>query len=165
MIVRACARVAGSASDPSAICTWRSRPARRKGLVTAHADSPTATSAAYFRAMSSEERRARNEALFRQINERVKEIDDRMDMAAVGAPATDREEFVCECGDMGCMAPLLLTRDEYEQARSDPTYFLVLPERVDPEIERVVAKTERFSVVQKDPGERRIARETDPRSS
>jgi hypothetical protein len=114
--------------------------------------------------MASEERRARNEALFRSVNERVKEIDDRLDMAARGVPAVDMEEFVCECGQVDCMAPLRLSRNEYEQARSNPTHFLVVPGHVDPQIETMVRETERYVLVEKRSEEDEIARRTDPRS-
>jgi hypothetical protein len=114
--------------------------------------------------VTSDERRARNEALFRRVNERMKEIDDRLNTVAVSAPAAEHEEFVCECGRIECTVPLTMSRDEYEQARSDPTHFLVFPEHVDPEIEQVVTETERYCLVKKDPPESEVARATDPRS-
>src|SRR5919197_6589198 len=101
--------------------------------------------------MSREEQRARNEALFRRLNERLKEIDDRLDMAAVGAPASEYEEFFCECGDLECMARLPMTREEYEGVRAHSTWFVVLPGHEQNDIERVIASHEGFSVVQKEP--------------
>jgi hypothetical protein len=47
-----------------------------------------------------EARIARNEALFREVNERVKEISD----ASEG-----RVDFLCECGDDQCTASISLT--------------------------------------------------------
>lgn len=64
-----------------------------------------------------EQRIARNEALFREVNERVKEV-------SAEAPL-DRIEFLCECGDEECTESVSLDRTEYEQLRSDPLLFAV----------------------------------------
>ena len=42
--------------------------------------------------MSREERIARNEALFREVNEQIKDVND-------DVPAGSEAGFVCECGD------------------------------------------------------------------
>jgi hypothetical protein len=114
--------------------------------------------------MTRDRRRARNETLFRNVNERLKEIDDRLDTAAVGAPVAEREEFFCECGTLGCTARFSMTRDQYEAVRANPTHFVVLPGHEDGRIERVVDRQPAFTVVEKYPEEQDIARETDPRS-
>jgi hypothetical protein len=101
------------------------------------------------------ERLARNEALFREVNERVEEISD-------GA-GLDVIEFICECGDAECTDPVSLTHAEYEQLRSDPLLFAVVPGHVIPEVEDVVSDGERFHVVRKHEKEAQIARSTDPR--
>lgn len=107
--------------------------------------------------MSREERVARNEALFREVNERIKDIS-----ADVEAPLTD---FVCECGDPECTKPVSLTPFEYEEVRRDATHFVVLPGHVVPDVEQVVAETERFAVVAKtEPRAARVAVREDPRS-
>jgi hypothetical protein len=111
--------------------------------------------------VTSEERRAQNEALFRDLNERVKEIQDQFD-GGLSAP-TDLE-LLCECGELKCATRLDVTREEYEQARSDPTCFLVLPDHVNPQIETVVRETEGFAIVKKKLSASQIARDTDPRS-
>jgi hypothetical protein len=114
--------------------------------------------------VTRDEQRARNEALFRSVNERLKQIDDRLDTAAVGAPVQEREEFFCECGSLGCSARLAMTREQYEWVREHPTYFVVLEGHVDERIERVVERHPPFAVVEKSAEEEEIARETDPRS-
>ena len=112
-----------------------------------------------------EAQRARNEALFRNLNERLKELDDRLDMAAVGAPARDREEFFCECGRLDCMARFELTRAEYEAVRAHAERFVVLAGHEDPEIERVVEAHGAWVVVEKNDGTpAEGARVTDPRA-
>jgi hypothetical protein len=114
--------------------------------------------------MNRDLRRVRNEALFRNLNERLKELDDRLDTAVVGAPAQDREEFFCECGRIDCMARFEMNRAQYESIRAHGARFGVLAEHVDPNIEQIVATHANFVVVEKLPGEpAKLARESDPR--
>jgi hypothetical protein len=111
---------------------------------------------------ASEERVARNEAVFREFNERV------ADMAASFDPQREgdalRIEFVCECGNLDCLERLTLTRTTYEQVRSDPRRFVVAPGHEDTEIERVVARLEGYTVVEKIAEAAEVAIEHDPRS-
>ena len=99
---------------------------------------------------------ARNEALFREVNERVREVSP-----GNGAEAND---FLCECGDEDCTETVPLRNDEYEQVRADPLLFVVVPGHVIPDVEDLIVRTERFEVVRKHAGEGAIARQTDPRS-
>lgn len=101
-----------------------------------------------------EERIAKNETLFREVNERIEEISNQPEA-----------EFLCECGDAGCTSPVLLTLVEYERVRTDATCFAVLPGHEIPEIEIVVDRGDRFYVVRKnEPTAAVIATEHDPRS-
>ena len=70
--------------------------------------------------MSREERVARNEALFREVNERIKDVSE-------GVSAASETDFVCECGDAECTEPVSLTPVEYEEVRRDPTHFSSSP--------------------------------------
>lgn len=101
------------------------------------------------------ERLARNEALFREVNERVEEISEDSGL--------DMIEFVCECGDADCTMAVSLTQSEYEQLRADPLLFAVMPGHAIPEVEDVVSDGDRFQVVRKHEEEAQIARITDPR--
>jgi len=103
---------------------------------------------------ASEERVARNEALFREVNERVEGL----------AGDSPRIDFVCECGDLDCLERLELTRTTYEQVRSDPRRFVVAPGHENPDVERVVARLEGYLVVEKVAEAARVAVEHDPRS-
>jgi hypothetical protein len=107
---------------------------------------------------TAHDRAARNEALFRQVNERVKDVSDAF--ASIDPSPVD---FVCECGIQSCTEPVSLTLSEYEQVRSVPTHFFVLPSHVLPDVEVVVREGEGYVVVEKLPGEREIAVESDPR--
>jgi hypothetical protein len=101
------------------------------------------------------ERIARNEALYREVNERVEEVS--------ASSLVERIEFLCECGDETCTEAILLDRAEYEQLRADPLLFGVKPGHAIEDVEDVVAEDERFHTVRKREDGGRIARETDPR--
>jgi hypothetical protein len=103
---------------------------------------------------ASAERVARNEALFREFNERVEGL----------AGDSPRIELVCECGNLDCLERLELTRTTYEQVRSDPRRFVVAPGHEDTRIERVVARLAGYVVVEKVAEAAEVAIEHDPRS-
>ena len=107
---------------------------------------------------SRQQRVAKNEALFRRVNERIEEINE--------ALAGDSEsDFLCECGDDDCTTPVSLTLAEYEEVRRDPTHFLIAHGHDVIDVEKVICETDRYAVVKKVAGEaERIAVETDPRS-
>jgi hypothetical protein len=87
-------------------------------------------------------RAAKNESLFREVNERIRELQE-----AFG-PA-DEIGFVCECSRQGCTTMVRATPDEYQQVREKPTHFLIAHGHIDPDVERIVAQTDRFTVVEK----------------
>jgi 5-bromo-4-chloroindolyl phosphate hydrolysis protein len=91
-----------------------------------------------------QQRLALNEALFREVNERIREISDTF----VQDDAT--HHFLCECSDPGCTKRVVLTRAEYEEVRSDPTRFVVAKGHVLHEIEAVVERAEDHVVVEKE---------------
>jgi len=108
------------------------------------------------------ERQAKNEALFRSLNERVRQVTDTLPLDGI-ADDERPDEYLCECADDACMERIKLTRAEYESLRSSPIQFAVRPDHVVPDIETVVAANERFMVVRKDLGEREHAIASDPR--
>lgn len=89
-----------------------------------------------------EERAARNEALFREVNEQVAGLAERWDAAGSAG-------FVCECGNADCAEHLELPLGEYERVRSDPRRFVVLPDHVMAELEHVVEQAPRYVIVEK----------------
>ena len=91
--------------------------------------------------MDKLEKRARTEALFRDVNERIAETAERFD--------SEQAEFMCECDDPGCTHRIEVSLEEYEHVREDGATFLLAPGHEDPEIERVVERHRRFSVVEK----------------
>jgi hypothetical protein len=109
-----------------------------------------------------EDRIIRNEALFRELNERVREIEETLTDRGIAEPSPYGEYF-CECGLEDCIEKIQLTHDEYEHVRSDPLHFAIVPGHEVPEVERVVERSDRFSMVEKFEGERELVL-TDPRS-
>ena len=67
----------------------------------------------------SAQRVARNDATFREANERIEER-----AASLGI---HRVPFICECADEGCTAVVQLDLREYETIRATPTHFLNVP--------------------------------------
>lgn len=107
--------------------------------------------------MNDHERRALNEALFRDVNERIAESAERFD--------ADRTEFVCECSDPNCTARVTVTLAEYEEVRAQPTKFLLVPGHEQSDIEEVVADRGRFRIVEKiQAAVRRTVIRLDPRA-
>jgi hypothetical protein len=108
-----------------------------------------------------EERIARNEALFRDLNERTKEIAESL---TPGQPPRVLEIF-CECGKADCVEKVALAMNEYEAVRANSTRFIVAAGHEIPDVEDVVAREDGYCIVKKHEEEAAIAREVDPRSS
>jgi hypothetical protein len=110
---------------------------------------------------SREERIGLNEAVFREVNERIENLAETFDLK------TQSLDLVCECGDGTCGERLVMTRVEYEELRSDPHQFAVHPGHEYPDVERVVARLKGYDVVRKDKGgaPEMIAEQTDPREN
>ena len=100
-----------------------------------------------------------NEVIFREVNERVRETQETFRFG------TDEAEFVCECGDASCVERIRMPIAEYEELRSNPTHFAVVPGHDVDGVEVVVRHAGGYDVVRKLPGgPEEIAISTDPRS-
>jgi hypothetical protein len=107
-----------------------------------------------------ERRVSMNETLFRDVNERVRELEE--GFGSPGGPLY----FVCECGDAECTERMVLTKEEYESVRARGNRFVVVRGHQVPAVELVVGETDRFLVVEKHPGgPSRLAEERDPRAA
>ena len=107
--------------------------------------------------MNEHERRATNEALFRDVNERIAESAERFEASET--------EFVCECADPNCTHRISASLTEYEEVRSEPTTFLLAPGHEQADIEHVVSDRGRFRIVDKiQAAVRRTVIRLDPRS-
>ncbi len=106
-----------------------------------------------------QERIGRNEVLFREINERLKEMQETFDVL------TEQAEFVCECGNADCTQQVTMSLAEYERLRSDPQTFAVVAGHEASDVEDIVETRERYLVVRKQKGESSIlAQASDPRA-
>ncbi len=109
------------------------------------------------------DRLAKNEALFRSVNERVKALAAELPLEElVGGEST--EAYLCECTDSGCMETIRLTHAEYERVRQSPVTFVVRPGHSLTTVERVVDETDRYWVIEKLAHEQEVVRASDPRS-
>jgi hypothetical protein len=94
---------------------------------------------------SLEARLARNEVMFRTINERIRELAGRFHQAPADALA-----FVCECADETCVERIHLTMEQYDDVRAIPARFVVVRgHEATPLVERVVYRSEGFVIVRK----------------
>jgi hypothetical protein len=91
------------------------------------------------------ERLARNQALFREINERLAALLSERD------GTLSQEAFLCECVHEGCVDHIAITLDEYRQVRATPLTFAVFPNKahVVQDIERIVAVKTGYWIVEK----------------
>jgi hypothetical protein len=104
-----------------------------------------------------EERLARNETLFRSVNENIED-------AAQSSQLDEHVfEFFCECSNLDCTLLLPLTLSEYERVRADPRQFVVAPGHELPEIEIVVDRSSAYQVVVKQGEAAEFVTEHDPR--
>jgi hypothetical protein len=110
------------------------------------------------------ERTARNESLFREVNDRISELSENVGAQGI-APEGGLVEFHCECGRDDCTERVRMTIAEYEHVRSDNDRFAVVPGHETPEMEAVVEANERFVVVDKLPeAEPLVGADGQPRS-
>jgi hypothetical protein len=104
-----------------------------------------------------EERLGLNEALFREVNERIEALGEQFGLEVL--------DLVCECASYDCTQRIALTIGDYEELRSNPRRFAVATGHVIPEVERIVEQRRGYDVVEKDEGDpAEVAEETDPRS-
>lgn len=89
-------------------------------------------------------RAARNQTLYREVNERIQDLNEQF-AAASSAGAT----WICECADPECSEKMELTLAEYEHLRAHPNRFAVVPGHVYEEVERIVEEHEAYVVVEK----------------
>ncbi len=102
------------------------------------------------------ERAAKNEALFRDVNEKIKGLTE--------AQASDWASVLCECRNPDCTRMIDITLAEYEAVRARGERFAMIGGHEDPAIERIVDRNERFLVAEKIGPGADVARDLDPRS-
>jgi hypothetical protein len=99
---------------------------------------------------------ARTESLFRDVNERIAESAGRF-----GSDAA----FICECDDASCTHRIATSIEAYEEARAEGAQFIVTDAHVNNDVERVVEKTDDFTLIEKvKPLVRETVLDLDPRA-
>jgi hypothetical protein len=106
-----------------------------------------------------EARAATNQTLFREVNERVKELNEGFSLIL---PLGD---WVCECANDTCIERVVMSANEYEAVRGDGAHFFIAPsnEHVWPDVERVTRRTDRYWIVEMIGHSGELARRADPR--
>jgi hypothetical protein len=89
------------------------------------------------------ERIARNDAVFRDANDRIH------DAAIEHGGDGDAFPAICECADPGCREIFTITLTEYEQVRLEPRQFLNVPGHESGSTCRVVGRRDGYVVVEK----------------
>jgi formate-nitrite transporter family protein len=90
-----------------------------------------------------EQRAARNEALFREVNENIARLEERHG-------ATESEPvYVCECANAGCTEQLAIDPATYRRVREQPRLFFVRPGHEDAQLERIVERHRDYLIVEK----------------
>ena len=82
----------------------------------------------------------RNVRFFREVNERIRELEAHW-------VSSEPIGFICECTALGCCAPVYLTVDEFLEVRTTVGHFIARPDHLDPANERVLHATDRYVVL------------------
>jgi hypothetical protein len=90
-----------------------------------------------------EQRAARNEALFREVNENIARLEERHGRTG------SEPVYVCECADAGCAEQLSIDPDTYRRVREQPRRFFVIPGHEDPQLEQIVERVDDYLIVEK----------------
>jgi hypothetical protein len=104
------------------------------------------------------ERVARNDATFREANERIRDSAEEYEMSEL-------VPFLCECPEPSCTEIVQLSLQEYEAIRANPIRFLNARghEQAAIEHKRVVAQTDGHVIIEKTGRAAEVAAELDPR--
>jgi hypothetical protein len=107
-----------------------------------------------------QQRAGENQSLFREVNERVKDLNDSFHVS------TSIRDWVCECANDNCFERIEMSAREYEDVRRDSSRFFVFPseQHVWPEAENIVERFANYWVVEKLELGAQVAEAHDPRS-
>jgi hypothetical protein len=92
--------------------------------------------------MDFAERAARNEEIFREINQRIEEGAEQHDVLGT-------LPFHCECGRASCLETIEILAGRYAAILCERYRFVVIPGHEEPGIERVIEREADLFVVEK----------------
>ena len=109
------------------------------------------------------ERNAETQNLYREVNERVAEVNSQFAGVPPGMSA-ELIELFCECGQQEpCDERVNVSAATYERVRADPTTFILLPGHGSTMVENVIEEGEGFLIARNFGRAAEIARAADPR--
>jgi hypothetical protein len=83
-----------------------------------------------------------HQTLVRDVNERIERLNEEWEL-------NGHDVVLCECAHPNCLERIEIDAAAYERVRRFPTRFLVKPDHVAREGERVVERTRGYVVVEK----------------
>ena len=89
-----------------------------------------------------EARAARNQAIFRAINEKMLGLNESF------GELVGLFSVACECADVTCVQLLDVPPEAYKAVRQNPRTFVVLVNHVYPDVERLVSTHKGYAVVE-----------------
>jgi hypothetical protein len=89
------------------------------------------------------ERAGRNEAIFREVNESIARLEERL------ISGSDSLPIICECARAECATQIEIGLSEYENVRQHPDRFIVARGHEQPNIEQILAQEAEYLIVEK----------------
>jgi hypothetical protein len=102
-----------------------------------------------------EVRAARNQSLFRSVNEKLEQLNEPF------GTLDGNYTIVCECADLTCIRTLDIEARRYLAVRENPRRFVVLSDHVYPEVESVVVRFDGYAIVEKEDRAGEVAEASD----
>jgi 5-bromo-4-chloroindolyl phosphate hydrolysis protein len=102
-----------------------------------------------------EVRAARNQSLFRSVNEKLEHLNEPF------GTLDGNYTIVCECADLTCIRTLDIEARRYLAVRENPRQFVVFSDHVYPEVESVVARFDGYVIVEKEDRAGEVAEASD----
>lgn len=91
-----------------------------------------------------EERAGRNEALFREVNENIAKLEERLPGVSETMPV------ICECARADCTTQLEISLSEYAHVRQHPDRFIVARSHEEQSVEHIVEEQPEYVIVEKE---------------
>jgi hypothetical protein len=87
-------------------------------------------------------KRVANQAVFRSVNDRISDLNESLADLLDGDP-----QFICECSDLACVAPISVAVENYRRIRENSRQFIVTPDHVEPDLADVVHANDGYVIV------------------